>query len=215
MLDEIKMLVFTLPAIIIGLSFHEFAHSYVAYKFGDDSQVENGRLTINPLKHIDPIGFIMIIFFHFGWAKPVVYDANNIEKKKLGRIVIALAGPFTNLVFGIVFALICGKLATNIEFIMKIQGKSIEHFVFYLVLYISIINFGLGIFNLLPIAPLDGSHIVSVLFKLSPEQEYKFQRVGMPILLILIFSDRITGIDLLPIGRVITYLFSLFSGINL
>ncbi len=213
MIERIKEMIFILPAILVALSFHEFAHAYVAYLFGDKSQVHRGRLTVNPIKHIDPVGFIMIALIGFGWAKPVVYDPNSIKKKKLGRIAIALAGPLSNFILGIIFALICGSLINNLPFMLKAQDKSIQHFIFNLILYISLINFGLGVFNLIPIAPLDGSHIIAVLFKLNPLQEAKYQRYGMPILLCLIFSDMLIGIDLLPISGVVSYLFTLFSGI--
>ncbi len=213
LLDRIKEMVFILPAILVALSFHEFAHAYVAYLFGDKSQMHRGRLTVNPIKHIDPVGFIMIALVGFGWAKPVVYDPNNIKKKKLGRVIIALAGPLSNFLLGIVFAFICGGLLNDFSFMLKAQNKSIQHFIFNLVLYISLINFGLGVFNLIPIAPLDGSHIIAVLFKLNPLQEAKYQRYGMPILLTLVFSDMLFGVDLLPISGIVTYLFTLFSGI--
>ncbi len=213
MLDRIKEMIFILPAILVALSFHEFAHAYVAYLFGDRSQVHRGRLTVNPLKHIDPVGFIMIALVGFGWAKPVVYDPHSIKKKKLGRIVIALAGPLSNFILGILFAIICGILINNLSFMLMVQNKSIQHFIFNLVLYISLINFGLGVFNLIPIAPLDGSHIVAVLFKLTPIQEANYQRYGMPILLVLIFSDMLFGIDLLPISWIVSDLFGFFSGL--
>lgn len=212
-MERIKMLIFVLPAVLIGLSFHEFAHAMVAYCFGDRSQKQSGRLSLNPINHIDPIGFLMIVLVGFGWAKPVVYDPKEIEKKKLGRILIALAGPFTNFLLGIFFAFICGWLFRDFSFMVKAQDKSIQHFIFNLVLYTSLINFGLGIFNLIPIAPLDGSHIVSVLFGLSPSQEMNYYRYGMPVLLILVFSDTLFGIDLLPITKGINYLFGYFSGI--
>ncbi len=206
-------MVFILPAILIGLSFHEFSHAFVAYKFGDNSQLSRGRLTINPIKHIDPVGFIMIAILGFGWAKPVIYDPRELEKKKLGRVAIALAGPLMNFILGIIFAIVCGKLMGNLSFMLQTQGKSLQHFIFNLVLYTSLINFGLGVFNLIPIAPLDGSHVLAVLLNLNPVQEAKYQRYGMPILLVLIFSDRLFGFDLLPISGAVSYLFGLFSGI--
>ncbi len=213
MIDRIRELIFIIPAIVISLSVHEFLHAIVAYKMGDHSQKDSGRLSLNPLKHIDPIGFFMLIFFSFGWAKPVVYDPRNIEKKNLGRVLISLAGPFSNLLMGISFTLILSALTKNEAFIIKTYDKSIEQFIFYLVLYLSYINFGLAVFNIIPIPPLDGSHLLSVFFNFNYEQEEKFRRYGMPILLILIFSDRLIGIDLLPIGGIIQSLFDFFMQI--
>lgn len=213
-LERLKSLIFILPAILIGLTIHEFAHAYTAHLFGDKSARLQGRLSLNPIHHVDPMGFIFLIFLGFGWAKPVVYDASYIEPKKrnLARCLIALAGPLSNLVIGALFAFIFGMLAKNIDFIIKAQNLSVEQFLLMLILNISMINFGLFVFNLIPIAPLDGSHLVSVAFKLDSRQEYLYERYGMMILMGLILSEYITHIDLLPIGPIIRFLLRLFSG---
>lgn len=213
-LERLKSLVFVLPAILIGLTIHEFAHAYTAHLFGDKSAKLQGRLSLNPIHHIDPMGFIMLVFFGFGWAKPVVYDPGYIEhkKRKLARCLIALAGPLSNFVLGAIFAFIYGMLAKNMAFLIKASSLSLEQFLLYLVFYISALNFGLFVFNLLPIAPLDGSHLVSVALNLDSHQEYMYQKYGMMILLGVILMETITQIDLLPIGTVIQHLIRLFSG---
>lgn len=213
-LERLKSMVFILPAILIGLTIHEFAHAYTAYLFGDKSARLQGRLSLNPIQHIDITGFIFLVLFGFGWAKPVVYDPSYIEpkKRKLARCLIALAGPLSNLVIGAIFAVIYGMLAKNINFLFKAQELSVEQFLFYLVFYISALNFGLFVFNLIPIAPLDGSHLVSVALNLDSQQEYMYQRYGMMILMGLILSEYIIKIDLLPIGAVIQFLIRFFSG---
>lgn len=206
------MMIFILPAVLVALTVHEFSHAISAYKFGDRSALLEGRLSLNPVKHIDPTGFLMLLLLGFGWAKPVVYDPSNIKHKKLARVVIAIAGPLSNLLLGIVFAMIYGYMAKNVDFLLKAQNKSLEHLLINLVLYMGSINFGLGIFNLIPIAPLDGSHVLSVVCNLNRRQEMLYMEWGMPILLVLICSDLILNIDLLPIHIPVSWLFKTFAG---
>ncbi len=206
-----KAMVFILPAIVVALTIHEFSHAFVAAKFGDKSARLQGRLSFNPMKHIDPFGFLMLMFLGFGWAKPVVYDPRYIKNKRLARVSIALAGPMSNLILGIIFSVIYGMLARNYSFLIKAQDISLENFILNLVLASATINFGLFIFNLIPIPPLDGSHVLSEALNLDYEQEMNYQKWGMPILLILIFSDRLTGIDLLPIHKIVFALFEFFT----
>lgn len=212
-IERLKVMIFTIPAIIIGITVHEFSHAFMASKFGDDSARLEGRLTLNPLTHLDPFGFLMLILLGFGWAKPVVYDPRNIKNKKLARIFIALAGPFSNLILGIIFSLSYSLILKNTEFALKAQSVSLEHFILNFVFFSALINFGLFIFNLIPIPPLDGHHVLSEILNLNYEQEMKYRQFGMPILLILIFSDRITGIDLLPIHKAVFWLFENFVSI--
>lgn len=213
-IDRLKSLIFVLPAILIGLTIHEFSHAYAAHYFGDKSARLSGRLSLNPINHIDITGFIFLILLGFGWAKPVVYDPGYIEPKKrnLARCVIALAGPLSNFVIGAIFAFIYGIMTKDMFFLLKASSLSVEQFLLYLTFHISAINFGLFVFNLIPIAPLDGSHLVSVALKLDARQEYAYQRYGMMVLMALILSEYIIKIDLLPISKIIVYLINLFSG---
>ena len=95
----------TVPAVLLALTFHELCHGLVAYWLGDDTAKRMGRLTLNPIRHLDPIGFICMVFFHFGWAKPVPINARNFKKPKTGMAVSALAGPVSNILLGFVFLL--------------------------------------------------------------------------------------------------------------
>ena len=192
-------IIYSLPGIIIGLTVHEFCHAWTAYKLGDPTAKNQGRTSLNPLVHIDLIGFIFIILAGFGWAKPVQFSPENLLHPRKDRALIALAGPLSNLVLGIIFTLILVPLfnmepANNASIFLRIQQ---------LVIYAAFINFGLFIFNLLPIPPLDGSHVFFSGLNLRPETEQTIQRIGTPILFLLLIISSITDIDLLPIGKLI------------
>lgn len=144
-----------LPAIVIGLTVHEFAHAYAAYKCGDYTAKEMGRLSLNPLRHIDPIGFALIVFVGFGWAKPVAFNEYHLKNKDADTIKIAAAGPLSNAVLAIIFSGIFVLIAKNIP------ETALDAYSFFIgMLYYGIIvNWGLFVFNLIPLPPLDGSHV--------------------------------------------------------
>lgn len=209
-IERAKMLVFALPAIIVGLTVHEFSHAYAAHFLGDNSSELSNRLTLNPLTHIDPLGFLMLLLLGFGWAKPVVFDSRYFKNRRLSICMIAAAGPLSNFILGVIFAVIYGRLIGNYSFFIAAQSKSIEHLVLNLTFYMSVINFGLFVFNMIPIAPLDGSHFVTQILNLDYEKQAMYQKYGMIVLLILILSDTLLRIDLLPISKAINFLFSTF-----
>ena len=194
-------IILLLPAIIIGLTFHEFAHGWVAYQLGDDTAKRQGRLTLNPIAHIDPLGFIMLIIARFGWAKPVPVNPYNMHiNPKKGMLYVSLAGPVTNLMLAILSA-----------FFVRIGILAgVNSIIFYQMLYYMVfINLILAVFNLLPIPPLDGSKILSGL--LPGEQEWLFalERYGIVILLILVFTGFIGTL----ISKVVLPLAGLLTGI--
>jgi Zn-dependent protease len=153
--DLVRVLVF-LPGIILGLTVHEFCHALVAHWCGDSTSKDQGRVTLNPLKHIDPLGFIMLIFAGFGWAKPVQFNENNLRNPKYDVIKIALAGPLSNAVIAmllsVIFSIVASFLPMHSSSAMKIASE--------VFLYAIYINWGLFIFNLIPLPPLDGSHLL-------------------------------------------------------
>ena len=183
-------MIYLIPAVAIALSCHEFAHAYVSYKLGDYTQKANGRLTLNPLKHLDPMGTLCLILFKFGWAKPVEVDPYNYKDKKEGMILVALAGPLMNLLLGFLFTLL---------YMFLIKGAFTNGSVSELRLYLitlasttSVINIGLGVFNLIPLPPLDGSKVLlgilkeETYFKLMQyEQVLSFLLIGMLVFGIL------------------------------
>lgn len=210
---EFKQLILLAPPILLALTFHEFAHAYVANRFGDDTAKRSGRLTMNPLAHLDPLGTIMIFLVHFGWAKPVPVNLYNLKNPKQGMLWISAAGPLSN----ILLALISGLLL-RFFFTMNIspQPNSVMEIFIIMVVWSLQINLALAIFNILPIAPLDGSKI---LYGLLPARFGKhihlLERYG-PILLIgLIISSHFTGVSILGklIWPFVRFFSELFGGI--
>ena len=198
-------ILYSLPGVIIGLTVHEFSHAFVADKLGDGTARAQGRLTLNPFYHIDPIGMIFILFAGFGWAKPVQFDMRNLKSPKRDRILIALAGPLSNLILGIVFLFIIKLFFSFLYFL----PEALYIILVRLLLYISVINLGLFIFNMLPIPPLDGSHVFLSGLNLSSGVERKITQYGTLTLFAAIIIENIIDIDLLPIGTFTHWVVSL------
>ena len=189
---------YALPGVILGLTVHEYCHALCAWKLGDSTARDQGRLTLNPLKHIDIIGFVFIIIAGFGWAKPVQFTPENLRNFRRDKALIAAAGPFSNLILGILLIFI---IKVMFHFNLKFDDF-IEH-LFYVLYYAASINFGLFIFNLLPIPPLDGSHIVFSGLNLKIETENRIRSIGMPILFLILIIQNYTDITIIPIGKIV------------
>ena len=191
--DLLPKLIYILPAVIIALSCHEFAHSFVAYKLGDVSQKESGRMSLNPINHLDPVGTLSLILFGFGWAKPVQINPYFFKDKKSGMIQSAMAGPLANLIVGFIFMLLFGLLAK----LGWAVSSQIGNYVWNLCYYTAIMNIGLGVFNLIPIPPLDGSKI---LLGILDEDTYfkimQYEQYISIVLIILLVSGVLSG----PLG---------------
>ena len=210
---NIQKLLIIAPPILLALSFHEYAHAYIANKFGDDTAKQSGRLTLNPLAHLDPIGTIMIFLVHFGWAKPVPVNSYRLRNPKRDMLWISAAGPLANMIL----ALISGIL---LRFIFAIVGATNQHSIIGLLIYAVFmslrINLALAIFNLLPIAPLDGSKILFGLLPVKHEGKiYFLERYGPFILLGLIIFGRVTDVHILGglIWPFVKFFSKIFSGI--
>ncbi|MCR2042642.1 site-2 protease family protein [Anaerosalibacter massiliensis] len=175
--------IISLPGLFIAIIFHELAHGYTAYKLGDPTAKEAGRLTLNPLKHIDIVGFLFMLVFKFGWAKPVPINPSYFKKRKRDTILVSLAGPLTNFVIAIISAFI---ISTNI----------IKNSIFIDILIITLwYNIMLGVFNLLPFPPLDGSKVVASILPVKWEYKfYKYERYLYLILVFLVISNTIDKI---------------------
>lgn len=166
--ERILSLLYSLPAILFCLSIHEFAHGYVAYKCGDTTARNYGRLTINPVKHIDPIGFIALLLAGFGWANPVPVNTRNFKKPKRDMALVALAGPLSNFICAFLFAFVyifAYRLYLEQVFTAEFSEKAATLWIAILNILASFvyINIGLAIFNLIPIPPLDGSRLIDSL----------------------------------------------------
>lgn len=146
---------YSLPGIIVGLSFHEWGHAYAAYKRGDPTARNLGRMTVNPLAHIDPIGFITLLIFRFGWAKPVPINTRNFKNPRKDEIIVSLAGITVNLAIG--------ALSMLLLYVLITLGVANE-IIYYLIWNCAVINFSLMVFNLLPVPPLDGYRVVKCVF---------------------------------------------------
>lgn len=158
--DSLFGLILSIPAVLLAITVHEFGHAFAAYKLGDDTPLRQGRLSLNPLDHIDPLGLAMLLFAHIGWGKPVQINPRNYNRNisvEKADAIVSFAGPLMNFITAIIFALIyCAifKFAT-VAFIISNIGTIIISIVSYIVM----LNIGLGVFNLIPLPPLDGSKI--------------------------------------------------------
>jgi Zn-dependent protease len=186
-----------IPAAVIGLTVHEFAHAYTAYKLGDDTAKLEGRITLNPLKHIDWLGFFLIVVAGFGWAKPVTFNPDNLKHKHRDEILISLAGPLSNLVLGILFFLIARVL-----YGMDINNYELPH----LMIIWGYINVSLFIFNLIPLPPLDGSHLYLTYLKdIHPKLMMKLYTFGTLGLFVIIMIENKTDVNILHISEAVQF----------
>lgn len=185
---------------LLCITLHELSHGLVAYRLGDDTAKRAGRLTLNPLKHLDPMGLLMMLVFHFGWAKPVPVNMMNFRDPKRGMAVTALAGPACNLLITAVFLFLYGLL------LRPLSGSAAGKTVLELLELTAYISLGYCIFNLIPVPPLDGSKI---LFSVLPDRSYwnlmRVERYGSLVLIILVW----TGLLGKPLSRLIQAAFEL------
>jgi len=162
--DSIYGYLLSALAVLVVLTIHEFSHAYAAYKLGDRTAQSLGRLTLNPIKHLDPIGALCLVFFHFGWAKPVPINARNFKKPRFHFALTALAGPLSNLIvafFSSLLYLVVWALFTKV-ILIPTENQFIIAFIGNILSFIYVfhqINIGIALFNLIPVPPLDGSRI--------------------------------------------------------
>ena len=191
-----------LPGIILGLTVHEFSHAYIAKRCGDLTSSVQGRVTLNPFKHIDALGFVMLLVAGFGWAKPVQFNEQNLRNPKTDVIKIAVAGPVSNAITAMLLSIIF-SLYNN--FLPGYYGNWM-HIVNNVFLYAIYINWGLFIFNLIPLPPLDGSHLLLNQFKRFPRLYDGLYKYGSWIFFGLIIVTVFTRINLLPIWPAMQFL---------
>jgi len=198
-----EVLVLLIPVLLFALVFHEFSHAWVAYKLGDPTARYAGRLTLNPIAHLDPIGGLMILFVGFGWAKPVPVDPRYLKKPREDMMKIAFAGPASNLLL----AFIAGTILRT----GYVQGSMAM-----MIILFTQINIMLAVFNMIPVSPLDGSQIFSgLLIRTNPDLVRKLQIYGPQILLGAILIGYFTPIS--PISWImrpfVNFFLFLFAGI--
>jgi Zn-dependent protease len=187
--DIIEILL-SLPPLLLALTFHEFFHGFIALKMGDPTARNAGRLTLNPIKHIDPIGLIALILFHFGWAKPVPFNPVNFRNYRRGILLTAIAGPLSNLMLAVPFGLLLRVFPVR-------PATQMLNTLWIMVLFGLIYNLILCAFNLIPIPPLDGS---KVLTSFLPDRYATvtlwLERYGFIMLIGLILLEQLTGIPI-------------------
>ena len=207
--DHLDVLIILLPSLVFSLCFHEFSHGYMAYRLGDHTAARNGRLTLNPLAHLDPIGSLMILFVGFGWAKPVPVNPANFSNPRTDMMKVAFAGPASNLVL----AFLAGMILRFVNITEIMIGETFIQIIYFFMY----INIALAVFNMLPVAPLDGSQIFgNLISKNNPDLAWKLQMYGPKILLGLILFGIVTKISLLGFIMMpfIKFFLFLFSGIG-
>ena len=198
-------LIVSIPAVLIAITFHEFAHGYAAYKLGDDTAKNEGRLSLNPFDHLDPIGSLMLLFAGFGWGKPVHVNPRNYTRKismENGEAIVSIAGPAMNLLLALVFSLVyCAiyKFA-DVSFLASSVGKVI-------ILLISATistNIGLGVFNLIPLPPLDGSKVIMPFLPFKAKQWFVNNEQIFYIIFVIIWITGIAGVIITPVINVVS-----------
>ena len=201
----IKIVLYSIPALLIALSFHECAHAFAAYKLGDPTAKNLGRLSIDPFKHLDLLGTLMMLLFGFGWAKPVPINPRNFKKYRRDDIIVSLAGIVANLLTAFIFMGLLAIIQKNFT-----NDNEVGVILYTIVYIIIIFNISIAIFNILPIPPLDGYHVLKNIFaKLGPNFFWNYERYGQIILLLIVFSSAAGNI----ISSLSSGIFNLFAGI--
>lgn len=173
-------LLLSVPAVLWAITFHEFCHGYAAKKLGDPTAEMAGRLTLNPLRHLDPIGTLMLLIFRIGWARPVPINPSNFRQPKRDTVIVSLAGAAGN----ILTAFVCAKLVRYVPVLFQSYGAQ------QLILIMIYVNVGLAAFNLLPIPPLDGSRILYALLPYKYLNAYYWlERYGVFVIMLLVLSN--------------------------
>ena len=195
--EGIMGILMSLPGVIIAITFHEFAHAWTAYKLGDNTPMYQGRLNLNPLSHIDPIGLVMLIVAHFGWGRPVQINPNNFNGKyslSASEAIVSVAGPLANFIVAIVTAIIYAIIIkfAGLQFMMSTGGAIVE--------YIIILNIGLGVFNLIPIPPLDGSKILMHFLPYNAKVWFESKQYIFYIVFLILFITGIAGNIVAPVN---------------
>jgi Zn-dependent protease len=209
-----EVFILRIPAILLALTVHEVAHGWAALKLGDSTARDHGRVTLNPIAHLDPLGTLMLMTGLFGWAKPVPVNGYNLRSPKRDIMIISLAGPLSNILQAILFGLtIRGLAAFSPGYFETVVGR---HILMFLILAFSI-NCGLAFFNLLPLYPLDGSKVLAGLLPDKHIPAYmRATRHALPIIFGLVIFGAFTGNNILssilgPIFKPFMYLMQLIT----
>lgn len=160
---DFTYILFSVVSALIALSIHEFAHGYAAYKLGDNTAANLGRLTLNPLKHIDPVGAVFMVLFRFGWAKPVPINPRYFKKPKRDFAITAVAGPLSNIITALISTLIYVIFSKIFVFAVDTPWSALVYNTCAFFSVFAALNVGLGVFNLIPVPPFDGSRLLGAI----------------------------------------------------
>jgi Zn-dependent protease len=202
--EGIFSLILSVPAVLLAITVHEFGHAFAAYKLGDETPRLSGRLTLNPLAHIDLMGALMIFLCGFGYAKPVSVNPRNFKDPKKGMAITAIAGPISNLIMGFFFTF----LSIFVQTIFYKLDMMLLYPVVSFLYFAAAINVNLAVFNLLPIPPLDGSRILQLL--IPAKYYYKFLQYERYVV-IVVFILILTGVLSTPLAIISSLILNLFS----
>lgn len=215
--------ILTLPGVIIAISCHEFAHAWMANKLGDPTARNMGRMTLDPRSHLNPIGFVLLIFTHIGWGEPVPVNTNNFTKvsRKTGEILVSLAGPVMNFILAIIFTIMLYLISVfspyailDMIFAQEIAGMSFMGLVALTVYCAITVNIGLGVFNLIPIPPLDGSKIFLQFLPYNAQRWLDEKQGIIYLVFIILWISGILGyIVAYPISWIQNFIFNIVGAV--
>lgn len=193
-IDRLMDIIIMVPILLIALPFHEYAHAWVAYRLGDPTAKDAGRLTLNPLKHLDLFGTLMMLVARVGWAKPVPVNSGYFRNRRKGIILVSLAGPLSNLLLAFAFMLIWGIMTKLVVVgVIPVRSETAVTVIGWLQVFFHVsvlVNISLAVFNMIPVPPLDGSRLIS---SFVPEESYyRFARyeqfIGIGFLALVILA---------------------------
>lgn len=198
--EALFALLLSIPGVLIAITFHEFAHAFAADKLGDDTARREGRLSLNPLDHLDPIGSLMLLFAGFGWGKPVRVNPRNYTRKmsmEKGEAIVSIAGPMMNFLLAIVFTLLYFAIYKFAGF--GFMGTQVGYIVMIIIQSAISINIGLGVFNLIPLPPLDGSKVIMPFLPYKAKQWFANHEQIFYLVFVAIWITGIAGYIITPI----------------
>ncbi len=202
--EALLALILSIPGVIIAMTFHEFAHAWVADRLGDDTPRRQGRLTLNPFKHMEPIGMLMLLFAGFGWGRPVEINPNNFNRTitiRKGNALVALAGPVMNLILALIFSIIYALILAfgGVDFMFSEVGDIITTIVEYIIF----MNVGLGVFNLIPLPPLDGSKVLVAILPTNARNWFESHERILYLVFIIMWITPIASLIISPVIKLI------------